>query len=41
LCIVADGVAKEEQFHEPEPEDPYLEKELQEGFEDGMSNPML
>jgi hypothetical protein len=38
---VADGVTEEEQYREPEPEDPYLEKELPEGFEDGKSNPIL
>jgi hypothetical protein len=40
LCVVADGVT-EEQYRELEPEDPYLEKELLEGFEDGKSNPIL
>jgi hypothetical protein len=41
LCVVADGVTEEEQDREPEPEDPYLEKEHPEGFEDGKSNPIL
>jgi hypothetical protein len=41
LCAVADGVTEEEQDREPEPEDPYLEEELLEGFKDGKSNPML
>jgi hypothetical protein len=41
LCVVADGVTEEEQDREPEPEDPYLEEELPEGFEDGKSNPIL
>jgi hypothetical protein len=40
LCVVADGVTEEEQYREPEPEDPYLE-ELPEGFEDGKSSPIL
>jgi hypothetical protein len=34
-------VTEEEQDREPEPEDPYFEEELPEGFEDGKSNPML
>jgi hypothetical protein len=41
LCVVADGVTEEEQDCEQEPEDPYLEEELPEGFEDGKSNPIL
>jgi hypothetical protein len=41
LCVVADGVTEEEQYCELEPEDPYLEEELPEGFEDGKSNPIL
>jgi hypothetical protein len=41
FCVVADGVTEEEQDREPEPEDPYLEEELSEGFEDGKSNPIL
>jgi hypothetical protein len=41
LCVVADGVIEEKQDREPEPEDPYLEEELPEGFEDGKSNPIL
>jgi hypothetical protein len=36
LCVVADGVTEEEQYHEQ-----YLEEELLEGFEDGNSNPIL
>jgi hypothetical protein len=38
LCVVADGVTEEEQYREPEPEDPYLEEELPEGFE--MASPI-
>jgi hypothetical protein len=34
-------VTEEEQDHEPEPEDPYLEEELPGGFEDSKSNPIL
>jgi hypothetical protein len=34
-------VTEEEQDHDPEPKDPYLEEELPEGFEDGKSNPIL
>jgi hypothetical protein len=34
-------LTKEEQYYEPEPEDPYLEEELPEGFEDSKSNPIL
>ena len=30
-----------EQYHEPEPEDPYREQELPEGFEDGKFNLIL
>jgi hypothetical protein len=41
LRVVADGVSEEEKDREPEPEDPYLEEELPEGFEDGKSNPIL
>jgi hypothetical protein len=41
LCVIADSVTEEEQDRELEPEDPYLEEELQEGFEDGKSNPIL
>jgi hypothetical protein len=41
LCVVADGVTEEKQYHKPEPEDPYLEEELLEGFEDSKSNPIL
>jgi hypothetical protein len=41
LCVVADGVTEEEQVCEPEPEDPYLEEELPEGFKDGKSNLIL
>ena len=43
--LVEEGVIEEEraedfggQYHEPEPEDPYHEQELPEGFEDGKSN---
>jgi hypothetical protein len=41
LCVIANGVTEEEQNREPEPEDPYLEEELPEGFEDSKSNPIL
>jgi hypothetical protein len=41
LCVLADGGTEEEQYREPKPEDPYLEEELPEGFEDGKSNPIL
>jgi hypothetical protein len=41
LCVVADGVTEEEQYRELEPEDPYLEEELPEVFEDGKSNSIL
>jgi hypothetical protein len=34
-------VIEEEQYREQEPEDPYLEEELPESFEDGESNPIL
>jgi len=30
-----------EEYAEPEPEDPYREQELPEGFEDGKSNLLL
>ena len=30
-----------EQYSEPEPEEPYHEQELPEGFEDGKFNPAL
>ena len=43
--LVEDGVIEEKraeeyegQYHELEPEDPYHEQELPEGFEDGKSN---
>ena len=45
VCAVDTGVNKgepneeyAEQYREPEPEDPYCEQELQEGFEDGKFN---
>jgi hypothetical protein len=41
LCVVADIVTEEEQDREPEPEDPGLEEELSDGFEDGKSNPIF
>ena len=48
VVAVADGVIEEEnaeefgdQYREPEPEDPYCEKELPKGFEDGKSNLIL
>jgi hypothetical protein len=34
-------VTEEEQYRELEPEDPYLEEKLLEGFEDGKSNTIL
>jgi hypothetical protein len=34
-------VTEKEQYREPEPEDPYFEEELPEGFEDGKANPIL
>jgi hypothetical protein len=34
-------VTEEEQYCELEPENPYLEEELPEDFEDGKSNPIL
>ena len=30
-----------EQYHEPDPEEPYREQELPKGFEDGKSNSIL
>ena len=48
VVAVADGVIEEEnaeefgdQYREPEPEDPYCEKELPKGFEEGKSNLIL
>jgi hypothetical protein len=48
FSLVADGVNEEEnaeefggQYREPEPEDPYREQRLPEGFEDGKLNPAL
>ena len=48
VVAVADGVIEEEnaeefgdQYREPEPEDPYREQELPEGFEDGKFNLIL
>ena len=49
LLVLADGVDEEEycepgfdaEYREQEPEDPYREQELPEGFEDGKSNPTL
>ena len=45
VVIVADGVIEEEnaeefghQYREPEPEDPYREQKLPEGFEDSKFN---
>jgi len=45
VVAVADRVIEEEnteefgdQYHEPEPEDPYCEQKLPKGFEDGKSN---
>ena len=48
VCIVDTGVNEgepieefAEQYREPEPEDPYHEQELPEGFEDGKFNLFL
>ena len=48
VCAVDDGVNEgepiekfAEQYREPEPEKPYREQELPEGFEDGKSNSIL
>ena len=48
VCAVDAGMnegepvgAFDEQYREPEPEDPYREQELPEGFEDGKSNSIL
>ena len=48
VCEVDDGVIEGEpvekfakQYREPEPEKPYREQELPEGFEDGKSNSIL
>ena len=48
MCTVDHGVTEEEpveefakQYRELEPEDPYREQELPEGFEDGKSNLIL
>ena len=48
VVAVADGVIDEEnaeefvdQYREPEPEEPYREQELPEGFGDGKSNLLL
>ena len=48
FLLVADGVTEEEnaeefgdQYRKPEPEDPYREQELPEGFEGGKFNPIL
>jgi hypothetical protein len=48
ICVVANGVNEEEpqeefraEYREQEPEDPYHEQELPEGFEDGKSNSTL
>ena len=45
VCAVDHGVTEEElvdeQYREPEPEDPYREKDLPEGFEDGKFNLIL
>ena len=42
MCVVypceAKGEPEEEQYREPEPEDPYPEQEFQEGLEDGKFN---
>ena len=48
VCAVDDGLIEgepveefAEQYREPEPEDPYREQKLPEGFEDGKSNSIL
>ena len=48
VCAVDTGVNEgepveefAEQYREPEPEEPYREQELPEGFEDGKFNPIL
>ena len=45
VYAVDHGVTEEEpvdeQYREPEPEEPYREQELPEGFEDGKFNPAL
>ena len=48
VCTVDDGLIEgepveefAEQYREPEPEDPYREQKLPEGFEDGKSNSIL
>ena len=48
VCVVDTGVNEgepvgefAEQYREPEPEEPYREKELPEGFEDGKFNLIL
>ena len=48
VIAVADGVTEEEnteefgdQYHEPEPEDPYRKQELPEGFEGSKFNLIL
>ena len=42
IIVIADGV-NEEEYREPElePEEPYREQELPEGFEDGKFNLIL
>ena len=48
VCAIDTGVNEggpveefAEQYREPEPEEPYREQELPEGFEDGKFNPTL
>ena len=48
VCVIDAGVIEREpieefaeQYREPEPEDPYREQKLPEGFEDGKSNSIL
>ena len=48
MCAVDTGVNEgepveefAEQYREPEPEEPYREQDLPEGFEDGKFNPIL
>ena len=40
VFAIADGV-NEEEYREPEPEEPYREQKLLEGFEDGKFNLIL
>ena len=40
VFAIANGV-NEEEYREPEPEEPYRERKLREGFEDGKFNLVL